>query len=223
MGESAEPRGGVFVSDFDGTMTRVDFYKVAVEGLAPADQPDHWGAYVNGHLTHFEALQGIYRSIHKSEAEVLAAMATMGLEPNLRKLVGELSAAGWRVVVASAGSEWYIRRLLSGAGVGDLEVNANPGRFVEGAGLHIALPTASPYFSPEMGIDKAAVVRAALATGQRVAFAGDGHPDAAAARLVEPHMRVARSALAETLRAEGLSFVPFDHWADVARALLDTR
>jgi 2-hydroxy-3-keto-5-methylthiopentenyl-1-phosphate phosphatase len=71
-----------------------------------------------------------------------------------------------------------------------------------------------------LGVDKAAVVRAALATGRRVAFVGDGYPDLAAARLVEPGLRFAKADLAEALRGAGLPFTPFDRWGDVARALL---
>ena len=37
---SGTNRGGVLVSDFDGTMTRRDFYKLAIESLLPADVPD---------------------------------------------------------------------------------------------------------------------------------------------------------------------------------------
>jgi 2-hydroxy-3-keto-5-methylthiopentenyl-1-phosphate phosphatase len=33
-------QGGVSVSDFDGTMTHHDFYKLAVESLLPPDTPD---------------------------------------------------------------------------------------------------------------------------------------------------------------------------------------
>lgn len=38
----------VLVSDFDGTMTRHDFYKLAVESLVPAETPDYWAEYRTG-------------------------------------------------------------------------------------------------------------------------------------------------------------------------------
>ena len=78
----------------------------------------------------------------------------------------------------------------------------------------------SPYFDANLGIDKAAVVRRALQAGRTVAFAGDGFPDAAAARLVPASLRFARADLALALRQEGLPFVPFERWSEVARALL---
>jgi 2-hydroxy-3-keto-5-methylthiopentenyl-1-phosphate phosphatase len=82
------------------------------------------------------------------------------------------------------------------------------------------LPLSSPYFSPTHGIDKAAVVRAAQRSGQRVAFAGDGYPDLPAARLAVPELRFATSSLALALEQEGLPFRRFDRWSEVAQALL---
>jgi 2-hydroxy-3-keto-5-methylthiopentenyl-1-phosphate phosphatase len=98
-------------------------------------------------------------------------------------------------------------------------VHANPGRFEAGRGLVMTLPIDSPYFDPRHGIDKAAVVRRAVQAGRTVAFAGDGFPDAAAARLVPQELRFARADLATALRHEGLGYRPFERWAEVARAL----
>ena len=173
----------VLVSDFDGTMTRNDFFKLVIGELLPPGTPDYWAMYRAGTITHFEALRRYFASIRASEAEVLAVVERMELDPNLPAAVDILAKAGWRVVVTSAGCDWYIRRLLAEAGV-DVEVHSNPGRFVAGQGLLMEMPTNSPYLSPTLGVDKAAVVRRELTEGRRVAFAGDGFPDAEAARLV---------------------------------------
>jgi 2,3-diketo-5-methylthio-1-phosphopentane phosphatase len=217
--EGAAMTGGVLVTDFDGTLTRNDFYRLTVAELLPAGVPDYWTEYRAGRITHFEALAGYFAHIDKSEAEVLAAVDEMGLSPGLADDVDRLARAGWRVVVASAGCEWYIHRLLSAAGVA-VEVHANRGRFEPGRGLRMELPTGSPFFSPTHGIDKAAVVRTALTAGSPVAFAGDGYPDEPAARLVPPAWRFARADLAEALTAAGEPFRPFDAWSEVAAALV---
>ena len=41
----------ILVSDFDGTMTRHDFYKLAIEKLLPADTPSHWADDHAGTIT----------------------------------------------------------------------------------------------------------------------------------------------------------------------------
>ncbi|VTU01938.1 -diketo-5-methylthio-1-phosphopentane phosphatase : 2,3-diketo-5-methylthio-1-phosphopentane phosphatase OS=Desulfovibrio fructosivorans JJ GN=DesfrDRAFT_3093 PE=4 SV=1: HAD [Gemmataceae bacterium] len=211
--------GKVLVTDFDGTMTREDFYRLVVGEMLPPGTPDHWGEYRRGEITHFECLRRYFACIRATEAEVLAAVDRMGLDPGLPAAVAELNAAGWVVVVASAGCEWYIRKLLGAAGV-DVEVHSNPGRFVEGQGLLLEMPTASPFLSQMLGVDKAMVVRWHLDAGRTVAFAGDGYPDADAARLVPADLRFARADLARVLDREGLPYRPFAAWSEVARDLL---
>ncbi|MBP3956993.1 HAD-IB family phosphatase [Gemmata sp. G18] len=209
----------VFVSDFDGTMTRHDFYKLAVESLMPPGTPNYWAEYRAGTITHFEALRRYFASIRMSEAEVLAVVDGMELDPQLPAAVEDLGRAGWSVVVASAGCAWYIHRLLAAAGV-SIEVNANPGRFETGAGLLMQMPTDSPYLSQTLGVDKAGVVRRHLGAGRTVAFAGDGFADADAARLVADELRFARADLAQVMTQEGRPFHPFETWSDIARVLL---
>jgi 2,3-diketo-5-methylthio-1-phosphopentane phosphatase len=213
------PRTGVLVSDFDGTMTRHDFYKLAIELLLPRDTPNYWAEYRAGAITHFEALRRYYASIRAGEREVLAVVDRMELDPELPSAVTSLRRAGWEVVVTSAGCDWYIRRLLAAANV-DVEVHSNPGRFEPGRGLLMEMPTGSPYLSRTLGVDKARVVRTHLDAGRTVAFAGDGFPDAESARLVPGDLRFARGDLADVLRREGLPFHPFATWSEIARVLV---
>jgi 2-hydroxy-3-keto-5-methylthiopentenyl-1-phosphate phosphatase len=212
-------QGGVLVSDFDGTMTRHDFYKLAIASLLPADTPDYWAEYRKGAITHFEALRRYFAAIRVSEDELLTVVQQMELDANLPAAVASLRDAHWSVVITSAGCDWYIRRLLAAAGV-EVEINANPGRFETGKGLVMEMPTGSAYWSPTLGVDKACVVRRGLAEGQTVAFAGDGFPDTEAARLVRADLRFARGDLAAVLQSERLSFHPFETWSDIADTLL---
>ena len=211
--------GRVLVSDFDGTMTRRDFFQLVSERLLPPGTPDYWGDHLAGRITHFEALKAIFGSVTAGESALLGVVSSMELEPALKVEVEALRAEGWRVVVASAGCDWYIRRLLAEAGV-TLEVHANPGR-IEGGRLVMELAgrLAVPLMA-RPGVDKVGVVRAERAEAETVAFAGDGKPDLAPALLVPP-LRFARGVLAEELTRLGEGFRPFDRWAEVSRALLD--
>ncbi len=209
--------GRVLVSDFDGTMTRRDFFQLVFERLLPPGTPDYWGDYLAGRITHFEALRSIFGSVTAGEAALIEVVRSMGLDPDLKSEVEALRADGWRVVVASAGCDWYIRRLLAEADVSP-EVHANPGR-IEGGRLVMELPVNSRFYSRETGIDKVGVVRAALAEAGTVAFAGDGRPDLAPALLVPSELRFARGVLAEELTRLGEGFRPFERWAEVSRAL----
>lgn len=212
------PAAGILVSDFDGTMTRHDFYKLAIESLLPPDTPDYWAEYRTGAITHFEALRRYFAAIRADKNEVLAVVNRMELDPDLPAAVAALRRAGWEIVVTSAGCDWYIRRLLGAAGV-EVEVHANPGHFEPGRGLVMEMPADSPFLSQNLGVDKARIVRWHLDAGQTVAFAGDGFPDAEPARLVPGALRFARGDLADVLERERLPFHPFDTWSDIAQTL----
>src|SRR5262245_17284875 len=116
MTADGEPQSKLLVTDFDGTLTRRDFFWLVVEAFAPANLQEHWQAYREGRATHFEALAGIFAGIQADEDGMYALLARAELEPELPEWLDRLARAGWEVVVASAGCEWYIRRILAGSG-----------------------------------------------------------------------------------------------------------
>jgi 2,3-diketo-5-methylthio-1-phosphopentane phosphatase len=209
----------VLVSDFDGTITTADFYRLATERLLSPDDLAPWMDYRAGRITHLAALQTIFSRIRASEAQMLDILRDMRPDPELAASVARLRDAGWSVVVASAGCLWYIRRLLDQAGV-DVEVHGNPGSYRPGGPLVMDAPTDSPFYCPETGVDKAAVVRFQRQRAATVAFVGDGYTDLPAALLVPPERRFARGDLAEVLSRRGQAYRPFTIWSDVARSLL---
>ena len=170
----------VLVTDFDGTITRRDFYSCVVENLLMPNDLEPWHLYTSGRITHFEALRRIFANIRANEADLEEVMQAMNIDPDLRAGFERLRDAGWEVIIVSNGCQWYIDRFLAGAGV-TAPVYSNPGRFDPAHGLIMELPTDSPYFDPETGIDKRAVVEDYRSQGAAVAFAGDGRPDVAAA------------------------------------------
>jgi 2-hydroxy-3-keto-5-methylthiopentenyl-1-phosphate phosphatase len=212
-------REKILVSDFDGTMTRRDFFRLALE-ILPMETAFFWERYKNGEISHFQALASIFAQLRLPESRLDELMAGMELEKGIAKAVEKLNTRGWRLVIASAGCLWYIEKLLAPLGITP-EVHANPGRFNKQQGLVMELPVSSPYYSPSTGIDKTLVVRAALNRGL-VAFAGDGRPDLEAALLVHPSLRFAKGRLTEELAQKGKSFRPFQSWGEMVDKLLQS-
>lgn len=215
----------VLVTDFDGTMTANDFYKLAAERLLPADALAPWQDYRAGAITHFEALRRIFSSIREPEERVQAVIQDMHPDPLLAESVRALRQRGWSVVVASAGCQWYIDQILTQVGLDigpgrDLEVFANPGSYSPDSGLCMHRPATAPYFSPETGVDKKAIVRFHQKQSKTVAFAGDGFADFPAAQQTKAELRFARADLASSLDEAGLTYRPFASWTEVARTLL---
>jgi len=211
----------VFFTDWDGTVTRHDFYRLVLDELELDVAEDPWTAFLEGRRTHFEALAEIFAGIRTDEATLDRLLARLEPDPHLADDLACLAEAGWEVHIVSAGSDYYIRRLLARAGVDpSVPVHSNPGRFVEGRGVLIERATDPRIRSEDVGIDKAATLRLYGDGAARVAFAGDSNPDLAAARLVAADDRFARARLARALEAEGLAYRPFERWHEVAEALL---
>lgn len=211
----------ILVSDFDGTMTRHDFYQLVRKRWWNEGDPDPWEEYLAGRLSHFDALNQFFARIEADEAALHTFAEGMELDPALPSALERLQDAGWSIVIASAGCEWYIRHLLAGIRT-PYTLLANPGRLVPGAGLVMTPPVDSPFYTPATGIDKLAVVKQALAQPGRVAFAGDGPPDLPPARLIEADGRFARGYLASALTGEGLSYHPLTNWKTLADQLLES-
>jgi 2,3-diketo-5-methylthio-1-phosphopentane phosphatase len=208
----------ILISDFDGTMTERDFFLVALSRL-PAEARDHWQRYRAGEITHFAALAAIYAELRVSTAEYGAMLEETAFEAGVAEGVEALRQAGWRVKVASVGCGCYIERLLKEHGL-YLTVFANPGYFSPEKGVLMALPTASPYFSPATGIDKGAIVRDFLSRGSDVAYAGDGPTDLEPLLLLPANRRFARGWLAEELTRLGEPFTRFSRWDEIPANLL---
>jgi len=207
------------ISDFDGTITEKDFYLLIAERHMPKDAPDYLAEYRGGRLSHFDAMQRYFDHAPTSPEQLSELLRDTQPDPRLAECAKRLDAGGWDLIIVSAGSSWYIDRILASARV-SATVHSNPGRIEEGRGLRMERPANSPFFSREVGIDKVAVVRDALSRYKRVAFAGDGPPDVLAALLVAPALRFARAYLAETLEARGESFRAYRKWSEIADALV---
>lgn len=209
---------GILVSDFDGTMTRQDFYQLVRARWWEHVPADPWQEYVDGRATHFAALAKYFAGVRTDEADLHRLIERMDPDPRLLDAVSKLERAGWEIVVASAGCDYYIRYLFARAGIRPV-LHANPGTFSPETGVKMELPTTSPFYSPAFGIDKCAVVRDALARAERVAYAGDGPPDLPPTLLVEGRFRFARGWLAEKLKSLGEPFTPFERWSEIAEHL----
>ena len=209
----------VLVTDFDGTFARRDFYELIIERHDPPGAAADWQRFLAGELTLTEGLGAVFAALRTDEAGVDRLVDALDPAPGIEEAVRRLQAAGWEIVVASAGCGWYIERLLERRGL-RFQVHATAGVFRPETGLVLTPDPTAPFFHPETGIDKAAVVREALSRDPVVAYAGDSTTDRAGALLVAPAHRFATGWLARRFTDEGVPFQPFAAWPAIADRLL---
>ncbi len=209
----------VLVTDFDGTFARRDFYELILERHDPPGARVDWQRFIDGEASLSTALSAVFGALRTDERGADELVAALDPAPGAAEAARRLQRAGWDIVVASAGCAWYIERLLQRMDL-DFTVHATPGRFELGAGLVTAPDPHGPFFHPVTGIDKAAVVRAALQRDPVVACAGDSETDRAPNLLVPAERRFATGRLARRFAAEGVPHPAFTVWPEIADHLL---
>src|SRR4051795_9430554 len=99
------------VSDFDGTITRNDFYSLIAERYMPGGSPDYFEQYRRGKMLHIEAMQGVFQHAPDDAAALEMLMRDTEPDPALGSAFDRLHKAGWEVIIVSAGSSWYIEKI----------------------------------------------------------------------------------------------------------------
>src|SRR5215813_3313090 len=77
---------GILVSDFDGTVTRYDFFDRVRKRWPFPPQEDPWEKFVSGEITHFQALAEIFASIRAPEAELLELADSTELDASFAEI-----------------------------------------------------------------------------------------------------------------------------------------
>jgi 2,3-diketo-5-methylthio-1-phosphopentane phosphatase len=208
------------ISDFDGTITQNDFYSLVAERYMTESRTDYLQLYRDGAMTHFDAMAAYFAHTPADRDAIESLLGGTEIDPLFTETLLRLRNASWDLIIVSAGSSWYIDRILPPEAAG-VTVHSNPGRLQPGRGLVLERAYDSPFCSEQFGVDKAAVVRDAFTRYRNVAFAGDGAPDLESALLVHPDFRFARGYLAQELARRGESFRSFDRWSEIAELLTD--
>ena len=201
--------------DFDGTVAPFDIGADFVRhfGRGPTDELERalerWRA---GEIGHRELTRVECARLAVTEPEALAFTRRFGLDPAFPPFARDAARAGHAVEVVSEGFDFYIADLLARAGVGEVPFSANRLRFESGA-------RAVPEFPEESGCGrcgncKGERVRDHQRRGATVVLVGDGLSDRCGAAAAD-HV-LARGALLDWCRAEGITATPFETFADVA-------
>ena len=97
----------ILISDFDGTVTRYDFFDRVRKRWPFSPQDDPWEKFVTGEITHFQALAEIFASIRTTEADLLELADSTELDASFAKSARVLQDRGWEIVIASAGERFH--------------------------------------------------------------------------------------------------------------------
>ena len=204
-----------FVSDFDGTITDDDFFAYVKDAFFDDTVLKPWHLYLDGELSHFEALKQIYGTLRVSEEELRDLVKKVKIDEWVMPTFELCFNAKIPIYVASAGCDFYIN-LLIGKEIEKFNITliTNESTYSQASGLFMERPPKeSPFYDENVGISKKEIVRVLKEDGYRVIFAGDGPPDIEPAKLSD--VVFAKKLLLEKCQKEGISTEVFNDFRNI--------
>lgn len=206
----------IFVSDFDGTMTKRDFYLIVMDKVE-SDWPALIEEWRSKKITTFAFLAEVFKRIGKEESEIIKDILTIEFDPAAAAVVNQVKDAGGDFAVLSAGADYYIGRVLAHHGIQDVRLIANKGVYQDKS-IKMTPIESDAFYSPLYGIDKGAVIRVLKQEYETVFFAGDSRPDLEAAQAAD--VAFATGELAGLLTKSNSFFIPYTSFKDIEQYLM---
>ena len=208
----------VFISDFDGTLTKKDFYQMIIDDYLGEMGTALYEAWRRKEYKDRDFLNKIYSSVNMEEEALIDYILSIEWDHSANEVIKKIKAAGGEFVILSAGTSYYIQHILKKQELTDIKVYSNPGIYKD-KGLHLEIDEGSAYFSDIYGIDKAKVVQELKRQYDTIYYAGDSAPDIPACKLAD--VAFAKGGLQEMLEEEGVDFVPIKSYKDIQAYLME--
>ena len=215
-------RKTVLISDFDGTISKEDFFNMVIEKLLKKEDIKPWDDYVAGQITHFEALSRIFSKVRIPQNELDAFIDSIQIDEKFQEMLKLCGKLAIPVYICSAGMDYYILKRVSGL-IKKYKITliANHARYFPETGFHLVpLPENSPYYCKEVGVDKEALVKTFKEQGYFTIFAGDGRPDIKAAKAADAVF--AKAALLELCKKGNIKTLNFENFGDIIKYIGDS-
>lgn len=175
------------ISDFDGTISKADFFQLVIDNLLKKEDIKPWNDYLEKKITHFEALSRIFAKVRLSPEEMDAFIQNIKIDEYVPETFELCKKLNIPIYICSAGMDYYIqRRIPDLIKKYSITVISNIAHYSQEKGFQIkGLPENSPFYNCEIGVSKEAVVKHVQKQGYYVIFAGDGRPDIKAAKIAD--------------------------------------
>jgi len=201
-----------FVSDFDGTLTEKDFYKIISDEYLKGQCEEKYKEWKDKKIKDVEYLGYVFGNIKRTEKEIYEDIKNIKLDIFAKEFIKDIKNVGGEFIIVSAGTGYYIDKVLKNNDINDVEVYTNKGIFKDN-GIHFVLDENSEYYSEIYGIDKMKVVKNLRSKYKKIFYAGDSEPDLRAALLAD--VVFAKGELIDFLKKEHKDFIEFNDFNDI--------
>ncbi|WP_201715049.1 MtnX-like HAD-IB family phosphatase [Rossellomorea arthrocnemi] len=206
-----------FVSDFDGTISKKDFYHLVMEKYFKEGQAlfKKWKA---GEMNDIDFLRTVFSSIHQDETQIIEDIHSLKIDDHVTSFIHKVQEQGGRFYILSAGTDYYIHHILQQHGITNVKVYSNEGFYKE-KNVHMNIDPEHPHYSGRYGIDKFKVIADLKEEYETIYFAGDSEPDSHPAEVAD--VTFAMKALQSILKERSTPFIEVDDFHDIDRYLTD--
>jgi 2-hydroxy-3-keto-5-methylthiopentenyl-1-phosphate phosphatase len=204
-----------FVSDFDGTISKKDFYWIVIEKYYPEGEElfKEWKA---GHIKDIDFLSRIFSSIDQDEEKIIDDILNIPIDEHVPNFIQKVQENGADVYILSAGTDYYIHHILKKYEIENVTVLSNDG-YYKNKNIHMNIDPEHRHYSERYGIDKSKVIQELKEKYKTVHFAGDSEPDSHPA--IHADLTFAKDALQDILTEKGVPFVAVETFKDIEEKL----
>lgn len=202
----------VFVSDFDGTLTEKDFYRMISDSYLLEESKPLYEDWRNKKIKDIEYLGYVFSNMKRTSGEIDEDILNISLDPFAKEFIENIRAANGDFIIVSAGTSYYIDKVLLKHNIEGVTLYSNKGIFKDN-GIHFDLDEKSEFYSDIYGIDKLLVVKKLKESYKKVFYAGDSAPDLSPALIAD--VVFARGKLIEMLRKENKEFIEFNNFSEI--------
>ncbi len=200
-----------FVSDFDGTISKKDFYWLVIETYYPEGKGLYkkWKA---GEMQDIDFLSQVFQSIDQHEEQIIQDILSLPIDEHVPSFIKKIQENGGDFYILSAGTDYYIHHILNHYGIQNVPVFSNKG-YYENKNVHLSINENHKHYSRRYGIDKSKVISDLKEKYEVVYFAGDSEPDSHPAKVAD--LTFAKDALQELLKENNVPFVAVESFQQI--------
>ena len=201
--------------DFDGTITEEDASFFLLDEFAQGDWRELFQQYKEQKISVGEFNTRAFAMVKVGKHRLLEALqGNVKVRAGFHELVSYCLKRGLRLAIVSNGLDFYIRAVLKGSGLGDLEVHAAQASF-DPTGMKVR------YIGPDGKTVKDgfkdAYIESFLRLGFRVIYIGNGDSDIAPAK--QAYRAFATGDLLAYSKENNLNCKPFTDFRQIIRDL----
>jgi 2-hydroxy-3-keto-5-methylthiopentenyl-1-phosphate phosphatase len=206
-----------FVSDFDGTISKQDFYIVMMDKYFPEGRElfKKWRA---GEIKDIDFLSSIFQSINQDEVQIIQDILDIPIDEYVPNFIKKVQENGGDFYILSAGTDYYIYHLLKKHGIENVKVFSNKG-FYRDRNVYMDINPNEWHYSERYGIDKSKVIQRLKEEYEAIYFAGDSEPDSHPA--VHADLTFAKNGLQDMLQEKKVPFIPVASFKEVEDYLIE--